>query len=195
MKLLGRHTAVFGLKGQGKSNWIQWVVHEHEAYRNTLVYDVCREHEVLDRYLPEFRSGKKARAELGNVVSSFITNNHRSLRPDLFVIEEASRVAPNGGGSPDELMDLVDLARHYGTGVMLCARRPAKIDTSLVEMADNIIVFNLRGKNDVSRLNAESPGAGDAAKELGEYEYLRIDRGREWTKHSPVKEMDTTGRL
>ena len=195
MKLLGRHTAVFGLKGQGKSNWIQWVVSDHEAYRNTLAYDVCREHAVLDRYLPEYRSGDKARAELGQVVSQFITNNHRSLRPDLFVIEEASRVAPNGGGAADELMDLVDLARHYGTGIMLCARRPAKVDTNLVEMADNIIVFNLRGKNDVKRLNNEAPGAGDAAKKLSDYEYLRIDSGREWTRHSAVPEMDTTGRL
>jgi len=195
MKVLDSHTMVFGLKKQGKSNWVQWLLKNHEAYQNTLMYDVAREHDSLNRYLPEYRKGEKARAEAGEVISHFITDNHRALRPDLLVLEEVSRLAPNSGGASDAVFDLVDLARHYGVGIMGIARRPAQVDTDLVEMADNIIVFNLRGKNDVKRLNDESPGAGDAARELDDYHYLRIDGGREWTVHSPVDEMDTTGRL
>lgn len=197
IQLLGKHTVVCGLKGAGKSNWVQHVLTERDAYRNALVYDMCREHggTGLSRYIPTHRNGKPAKVEAGEVVSRFVTSNARGLRPDLLVLEEATRYAPNGGGAPDELMDLVDLARHYGTGILAVCRRPARLDTTLVELADNILVFALRGKNDRNRLNAESPGAGDAAGELDPFHYLRIDGQRRWTEHSPVPEMDTTGKL
>lgn len=196
LNLLGKHTLVCGLKGSGKSNFMQWALAEHEAYRNHLVYDMCREHgDRLNTYTPKHRSGEKARVEAGEVVKRFVTQNARGLRPDLVFFEEATRYAPNGGGTPDEMMDLVDLARHYDTGLVALCRRPARLDTTLVELADNILVFALRGKNDKSRLNAESPGAGDAAAELPPYHFLRIGPQRRWTVHSPVPEMDTTGEL
>lgn len=195
LNLLGQHTVVCGLKRAGKSNWLQWVLKEHEAYRNALMYDMCREHGDLNRYVPKHRNGKKARVEAGEVIKRFVTENHRGVRPDLVVMEEATRYAPNGGGAPDELMDCVDLARHYGVGIVAVCRRPANLDTTLVELADNIIVFSLRGKNDRKRLNAEAPGAGDAAADLPEFHYLRIDGQRRWTVHEPVAEMDSTGQL
>lgn len=195
MKLLGKHTVVCGLKGTGKSNFLQYILTEHEAYRNALIYDVCREHGELPSYEPKYRNGEKAKAESEEVVRRFIVENDRGVRPDLFVLEEATRVAPNRGGAGDALMDLVDLARHYATGIVAVCRRPAKLDTTLVEMADNIIVFSVRGPNDRKRLNNEAPGAGDAAASLDQYHYLRIHPDRSFTVHSPVPEMDTTGEL
>ena len=186
---------IFGLRGSGKSNWLQWLLSEHEAYRNALVYDMCREHSGLDRYIPENRNGEEARTEAGEVVQRFIVDNARGLRPDLLVGEELSRYAPNGGGTPDALMDLIDLARHYNVGFIGVARRPAKVNTTLIELADNILIFRLTGKRDVKRLNNEAPGAGDAARDLDEYHYLQIDQERRYTVHSPVPEMDTTGEL
>lgn len=186
---------VFGLKGAGKSNFVQWLVLNHDAYRNHLVYDVCREHDVLDRYVPDNRSGKKARAEFGGVLERLVTDAPRELRPDLVVGEEVSRYAPNSGGTPDQLMDLVDLNRHYGVGFLGVARRPAKVDTTLVELADHIVVFAVRGKNDRRRLNEEAPGAGDAAAEMDPYEYLVISGDRTWQQYGPVPEMDTTGEI
>ena len=194
MNLIGKHTMVFGLKGAGKSNWVQYVA-GLEPYRNHLVIDVCREHDELNRYLPKHRSGEKVRAEVAGVVERFVTENDRSVRPDLLIGEEVSRYAPNSGGTPDQLLDLVDLNRHYGTGFLGVARRPAQVDTTLVELADNIIVFTVRGKNDVRRLNEEAPGAGDAAADLEQYHYLRIRGDRSWTVHAPVPEQDTTGEL
>lgn len=195
MELIGRHTMVFGLKGSGKSNFVQWVVDAHDAYRNHLVYDVCREHDVLDRYVPDHRSGKEARAEFGGVLSRLVTDAPRELRPDLVVGEEVSRYAPNSGGTPDELMDLIDLNRHYGVGFLGVARRPAQVDTTLVELADNLVVFAVRGKNDRRRLNEEAPGAGDAAADLDPYHYLQITADRRWEEFGPVPEMETTGQL
>lgn len=193
MELLGRHTVILGKRGEGKSNLVQYLL---DQYPNHLVYDICREHdrEWTNRYLPEHRSGDRARAEAGEVVKRAVTGVDRDRRPDLFVIEEASRVAPNKGGVHDAIMDLVDLGRHYDCGTLVVARRPAKIDTSLVELADNVLTFYIDGKNDVRALNSFKSGVGDMAKELDPYHFLRI-AGRDVTHHQPVPEMETTGRL
>jgi len=197
MDLFSKHTMVFGLKGAGKSNFTQWIIDDHRAYENTLVYDMCREHGNTDiaRYIPSHRSDKKAKAECAAVVEQYVTQNHRDARPDLLVIEEISRVAPNKGGTPDALLDLVDMNRHYAVGILGVARRPAQVDTNLVELADNIIVFSVRGTNDVKRLNQEAPGAGDMAADMKPYEFLRITPDRRFVKHNPVPEKDTTGKL
>lgn len=195
MRVVGKHTMVFGLKGAGKSNFVQWLLTEHESLRNALIIDVCREHQDLHRYVPEHRSGKEARAEMSEVVKRFVTENHRGLRPDVLVGEEVNRYAPNSGGTPDALLDLIDLNRHYGVGFIGIARRPAQCDTTLVELADNIIVFAVRGTNDRKRLNNEAPGAGDAAADLEPYQFLRIQGDRTFDVYSPVPEMDTTGAL
>jgi len=195
LQLLGKHTVVCGLKGAGKSNFLQWLLKENDAYQNALVYDMCREHGDLQRYIPENRNGEEARVEAGEVVQRFVTDNERGARPDLLVLEEATRYAPNGGGAPDALMDLVDLARHYDVGILAVCRRPANLDTTLVELADNLLVFPVRGKNDKKRLNDEAPGAGDAAADLDPYHFLRIDGQRRYVEHAPVPEMDSTGKL
>lgn len=196
MKLLGTHTMIFGKKKEGKSNFLQYALSQ-EKHRNALLYDVCREHEAMPdgiRYLPEYRNGEKARAELGGVIDRFVTGNDRERRPDLLVMEEVSRLAPNGGGSPDELYDVVDLNRHYGMGVVGVARRPAQVETTLVELADHIVVFYVDGPNDIRKLNNLSDGLGDAANELDKYHYI-VASGRDWQEYKPVREMDTTGEL
>lgn len=193
MELVGRHTVVLGKRGEGKSNLVQWLLSQ---VPNHLVIDVCREHDAdfVNRYLPEHRSGEEARTEAGEVVKRTVTEQDRARRPDLLVLEEASRYAPNKGGTHDSIMDAIDLGRHYGTGTLAVARRPAKIDTSIVELADTVITFYVDGKNDVRALNSFKSGVGDRAKELDPYHFLRIE-GRNVTHHQPVPEMDTTGEL
>lgn len=194
MNVLGQHTMVFGKKKEGKSNFVQWLITEHIP--NHLVYDICREHNVdgVNRYLPEHRSGEEARAEFGGVIEKLVTENDRSRRPDLVVGEEMSRTAPSGGGTHDAVWDLIDLNRHYDVGILGVARRPAQVDTTAVELADNLIVFYVDGHNDVSKLNSIKDGLGDRAAALEPYHFLRVT-GREVQKHSPVPEMDTTGEL
>lgn len=193
MRLKGRHTVILGKRGEGKSNLVQYLLSQ---VPNNLVIDVCREHnaDFVNRYIPDYRNGEEARTEAGEVVKRTVTDQSRGRRPDLVVFEEASRYCPNKGGTHDAIMEVIDLGRHLDTGTVAVARRPAKIDTSIMELADNVISFYIDGKNDVRALNAFSDGLGDMAKELDPYQFLRAE-GRQVTLHEPVEEMDTTGKL
>lgn len=194
MKLIGQHTMVLGLKGSGKSNWVQHALTQ-PRYSGHVMYDVCREHDVLNQYLPEYRRGDRAISEFDEMVTKLIVDAPRSKRPDLLGIEEASRVAPNRGKQSEALLELIDLNRHYGVGIVAVARRPAQVHTDLIELADQLVVFRLTGTNDRRRLNREAEGLGDAAADLEDYHYILVDADRSYSVHEPVDEMDTTGRL
>lgn len=193
MKLIGKHTMILGKKGEGKSNFLQYVLSQ-EQYQNHLVYDMCQEHGEQNRYLPEHRRGKEAQTEFGEVLARFVVDNDRGLRPDLFVGEEMSRIAKNKGSTPEALYELIDLNRHYGTGFIGLARRPAKVNTDLIELADNVVLMYMDGDNDVKKLNRFKSGLGDAVSDLPEYHYITVS-DRDWQVHDPVPEMDSTGRL
>lgn len=197
IEAFGRQGMVLGKKGQGKSNFVQHLLTQ-DRYRNTLVFDTNREHANtnLPRYVPKHRRGDKARAELGEVLSRYVVTDreYRDIRPDLVVLEELSRYAPSRGSMAEELGEFIDLARHYGVGLIGVARRPAQVDTDTVELADWLVIFRVDGDNDVKKLNRLSSGLGDAAADLPDYHFLVYD-GADWAVHEPVPEHDTTGAL
>lgn len=197
LEILSRHGMIYGQKGHGKSNFLQYVL-SAGPYDNTLLIDTNREHEAADvaRYVPTHRRGTEARQELGEVLSRYVVTprEYRQIRPDLVVVEEINRYAPSGGAVSDELAELVDLARHYDVGIIGVARRPASVDTDTVELADWAAIFRLSGDNDRRKLNRWVAGLGDAAADLEEYQYLVVD-GSNYRVHEPVPEMDTTGEL
>lgn len=197
IEAFGNQGVVLGKKGCGKSNFVQHLLSD-DRYRNTLIFDTCREHANtnLPRYTPTHRRGDKARAELGKVLGAYAVTDreYRDIRPDLVVLEELSRYAPSQGKMAEELGELIDLARHYGVGLIGVARRPAQIDTDTVELADWLVIFRVDGDNDVRKLNRLSSGLGDAAADLPDYHFIVYD-GAEWAVHEPVPEYDTTGKL
>jgi hypothetical protein len=197
LSMFDSHGMIYGKKGQGKSNWLQHVL-TVGPYENTLLIDTCREHANtgLTRYVPTHRRGTEARDELGAVLERYVVTpkEYREIRPDLVVVEEINRYAPNSGKVSEELAELVDLCRHYGVGIAGISRRPAQVDTDTVELADWTVVFRVTGDNDVKKLNRVEPGLGDAAKGLEDYHYLLLKDG-EYRVHAPVAEMDTTGEL
>ena len=197
IEAFGRQGMIYGKKGMGKSNFLQHML-SIDRYRNTLLFDVNREHGATNcpRYVPSHRRGDKARAELGQVLSRYVVTDRefRDIRPDLVVLEELSRYAPSKGKMADELGEFIDLARHYGVGLVGVARRPAQVDTDTVELADWSVIFRVDGDNDVRKLNRLSSGLGDAAADLPQYHFLVYD-GSDYRVHEPVPEYDTTGEL
>lgn len=189
------HIMVFGPKRSGKSNWLQYYLRHLDD--TSLLVDTVQEHgdTDLDRYVPTHRRGDKAVAELDEALTRLVTEQDRDRRPDLVAVEEISRYAPSRGAMPEALDELVDLNRHYGVGVLGVGRRPARVNADLVELADELVLFRMRGKNDKRRLEAEAEGLGDAVEDLDEYEWLRVRGDRSWEVMPPVPEMDTTGEL
>jgi predicted N-formylglutamate amidohydrolase len=188
------HTVVLGGKGSGKSNYVQAKLRE-PRHRDNLLYDTVREHGDVDginRYLPEYRRGDEATAELDGVVEKLVLDRSRDRRPAAFIIDEATRQL--GGAVPPAVGEVMDLSRHYDVGITFVARRPARLNADVVELADRLVVFAVRGKNDKRRLDEEYEGLADAVVALDEYHYAVID-GRGLTTHKPVPEQDTTAEL
>lgn len=195
LELKRKQVAVFGLKGTGKSNLLQYLLTEYPGHSGHLCYDVCQEHDSLNTYQPTHRAGDEAEAELAEVTKRMVTNLDRDRRPEIYAVEEMSRFCGSHSPPPDPVYDLVDLARHYDCGIVTVARRPAQVHSDITELADTVIVYPMAGANDRRKLNNMLSGVGDyAVDDLPEYHFIRIE-GRDWTVHSPVPEMDTTGRL
>lgn len=196
MDLRNDHTLVIGKKGMGKSNWLQYQL---DPVDRALTYDVCREHDALTRYLPEYRSGDRGRAELGEVTRSLVIGPDAEARPEVFAVEELSRYCGPHRPAPEPIMDVVDLHRHYSTGetglgFVGVTRRPSQVHTDVVELADRLVAFRLTGRSDKRRLDDVIDGLGEAVGDLGKYEYVVADVDG-FEVHEPVPEMDTTGEL
>lgn len=187
------HTVILGGKGSGKSNYVQQKLGE-ERHAGNLLYDTVREHDVdgINRYIPSHRRGDEATVELDGVTEKLILERARERRPDVFVIDEATRQL--GGSVPPAIGEVMDLSRHYGVGITFVARRPARLNADVVELADRLVVFAVRGKNDKRRLDEEYEGLADAVVGLDQYEYAVVD-DRGLTTHEPVPEGDTTAEL
>lgn len=192
--LIGSSTAVYGLKGTGKSNFVQYIL-SRPRYSAHLMVDVCREHDKLKRYIMEHRRGEEAEAELNQVLRRTVTDNDRSMRPEVVAVEEVSRFCSARKQPPEQLYELIDLARHYGVGLVTIARRPAQVHSDLTELADNIIFFKLKGENDKRKLNNMVAGLGDRVADLGDYEFIRLTPDYEVIEYDPVPELSTTGEL
>ena len=195
----GQQVVVAGHRGAGKSTWIQHVADVLGS--GVVFYDMNREHEHFDRYVPDHRRGDEMDAEADGVIGRLVVDNDPARRPGAVVLEEANRYVPNRGNIPESVGELVDLGRHYetaitdGVSVFYVTRRPAQLDADVMELADYLVVYRVRGKNDVKRLNDEAPGLGDAARELDDYHYLLVRPDRSWVRMAPVPEGDTTGSL
>jgi len=194
MNLKRNATAIFGLKGTGKSNIVQYLL-SRERYRAHLIHDLCREHDTLKRYVPQYRRGDEANEELDQAIERMVVGQKRNMRPEIVAIEEISRFCSPQKAPPNAVYELIDQLRHYDVGLITIARRPAQVHSDVYELADNIIFFRLTGKNDYRTLNKIVDGLGDVVRNLPDYHFVRVTGDRRVFVHSPVPEMDTTGRL
>lgn len=177
--------ATFGLKGTGKSTFINGLAEQFGA--KVLVYDTLGEvppEAVYYSYQPRIRNSI---SELETVIMSIKDTGQY----ELFIIDECNRFAPSKPAPlPPELSDLNDQNRHYGLSVGYIARRPVQLNQDLTELSDYIFVFRLKGNRDIKYLNDLSGGLGDTVLKLKEFQFVVVMPDRSYFISNPIKPSD-----
>ena len=98
-------------------------------------------------------------------------------RPKIIAIDESNRFFRGSHAALDpRMIDLNDSVRHYpyNIGLIFIARRPTQLHPDIVSLADNVICFQLSGKNDVQYLNDLYIGMGDEVQKLKKYQAILL---------------------
>ena len=182
----GKQFIVCGLRGAGKTVFCKKML---EAEPNHLIFDMLNEYSVSEgfkKYVPDAKfSGDTLNAEFDLFMQKAVFPIKNKL--GMLIIEESNRVIPNKLVMPHSVGDLTDLGRHYGIKVGYITRRPVQLNTTVVELTDYMIIFSLKGKNDIQYLNSINNGLGDAVAELKDHQYVFVNPNREWEVCAPLK--------
>lgn len=184
-----KRVVVFGLQGSGKSYFTKKLLESPGNKKlKPLIVDPLKEYNTGTVYRPTYRSYEKGLPEINKLIQERLIKPYEANRTHhyLFVIDEANRYAPNKKPLSSELSYLNDFSRHMKLATLYVARRPTQLNTDLVELAHNIIIFNLSGKNDAQYLEDLSYGLGYEVKNLRKHEFMFVDERREYTKCKPI---------
>jgi DNA helicase HerA-like ATPase len=101
-----------------------------------------------------------------------------------------NRYCPNKIPLPDAIGNLSDNHAHMrnreGVSVVYITRRPADLNTNLIETSHIIVIFRLSGKNDIMYLENLHKGLGDEIRNLKDYEYIILDNTKGSYKKFPA---------
>ncbi len=180
--LQGKGFAILGLRGTGKTYLAKYLLKQNPR---SIVYDVLHEYQGLNRYIVEYRqAGKMALQELNLFIGKVVIN---SGKIKLFVLEEANRYCPpKPSPLPLEILELNDFGRHFGVSFGVIARRPTQLHSDLIELADYLFIFQLKGKNDILYLNSLAQGLGDAVLSLPQYQFVIVYPNHTFQVHEAV---------
>jgi hypothetical protein len=187
--ITNKRFVIFGLQGSGKTELAKKVL-KSVPVNTYLVYDVHHEYKGFTRYLAANRQVDRRKdndpgiEELNAIVQHVVIDSGK-IR--LFVLDEANRFCPNHFPLPASILVLNDDQRHDKIAVGFVARRPAQLNTDLVELAHYIFVFRLTGRNDFQFLEDTAEGLGEAVKSLNDYEFCVVGPDRRFKVHEPLK--------
>lgn len=193
LEILNKTTSVFGLKGSGKTFFTRWLLNQYaEKGSKSLVvdmthHDFLKMHARVDRYLPEHvQYTPESIREANDFLNKLILSPPRKLYK-ILAIDESNRWHPQGRPLPSASAKLNDENRHVPVGVIHIARRPVQLNTNIVELSDNLVIFNLKGVNDIRYLNELSDGLGDLVCKLKPYCFVIVDSNRNYFEHQPIE--------
>ena len=184
--ITNKRFVILGLQGSGKTVLAKNFL---KSVKDSIVYDIHHEYVGINRYLAEHRQvhaykpNDPALMELNNFVSQIVINSGQ-IR--LFVLDEANRFCPNHRPLPSSILNLNDDQRHDRIAFGTIARRPAQLNTDLVELAHYLFIFRLPGKNDYIYLEELASGLGDAVQALQDYHFVIVNQNRRFTIHKPM---------
>ena len=175
---------VFGLRGSGKSYFMHYLAARVGA--KCLVFDTLGEIKgdiTFDVISPANRYNA---GEL-EVICRWVMAGAGGRKYTMFCIDEANRFCPpKPTPLPQAVADLNDWQRHERITTGYIARRPVQLNQDLIELAEYLFVFNLKGKSDVGYLESISAGLGEAVFSLAPWHFVCVDPNRNYTVYPPV---------
>lgn len=187
LNLESKRLAIFGLPGEGKSNFLHFLAQQYES--GAFIYDTMHEYPTnasFDVYRPRDRYSVP---ELERVLKVII----KLKRYKLVAIDEANRFCPSKPAPlPQTVAEINDCCRHpeYGNFTpVYIARRPTQLNQDLTELCHYLVLFHLKGKNDIDYLESFAQGLGQAVFTLPPFHFLLVDAKRDWQLCKPVPEM------
>jgi len=190
INLESKRLCIFGLPGEGKSNLLCWLISRYGS--RAFIYDTMHEYpddQPFDVYRPADRYSVP---EMEKVLKLVVKLAGRK-RYKLVAIDEASRFAPSKPHPlPQILGEINDCCRHIeynNLTPVFIARRPTQLNQDLTELAHYLIIFNLKGKNDIDYLESFAAGLGEVVFHLKPFHFVLVNQRREFTIFNPVPEM------
>jgi hypothetical protein len=181
--LKDKRFVILGLQGSGKTVLAKDILSHH---KDSFVYDTLNEYKGFNRYVPKHRSyTPEALRELDRSIQKYVIN--RRDKVSLFIIDEANRYCPNRRLLPNIVGYLNDFNRHLHLSFGIIARRPAQLNTDLMELAHYLFIYRLVGKNDLDYLSGVVEGLDDIVRTLKPYHYVVVDENRNYVVAKPVK--------
>lgn len=181
MKVFKKTTCIFGLRGSGKTTLGESLADEFGD--KAIIYDTVKEYPAAKAYTLYRPHDANSLPEFVSFLNKYIRNtppDERFKKYDLLIIDEGNRFA-RGNNVPlhPVLVDLNDQLRHppYEIGVVWIARRPTQLNPDIIGLADNVICFQLTGKNDIQYLNDLKRGFGDEVAELKKFHAILFNEG------------------
>lgn len=183
--------SIFGLHETGKTHMAK---HIAENY-STAVFDVLGEYDETKYDIWEVQNDgyPEVQQEFDSFLE-FLRNQKAQDNGDwdMLICDEASTVHPNKKSMPSTMNNFLNYYRHpveekgWDMGGIFLARRPARVNTNIVELSRYLFIFRVTGKNDVKYLNSISSGLGDMAKDLEGHEFILVNPNRTYKKMNPI---------
>lgn len=187
---------IIGLHETGKTHLAKEIADNYE----TAVFDVLHEYDEknFDVWRPPSDTYPDIQEDFDEFLE-YLRNKKESGKGDweMLICDETSTVHPNKKSMPTVMNNFLNYYRHsvdekgWDMGGIFIARRPARMNTNIVELSRYIIVFRVTGKNDVKYLNQISDGLGDEASKLGEgdrpdHEFILVNPDRTYKVLDPI---------
>ena len=169
-----------GIRGSGKTVLARYIASLHP--KEVLVYDPLDEwpeYDVLQPRKLQYPSAAEEFAVMIQKAKLFDPSKHNYR---LLVVDEAVRIVPAQRTLHPVIARLNAEHRHIPLAIVWIAQRPRMIHTSVVDLADHLMIFRLPGGADHRFLEDTSRGLGTEIAALKKYHFVYVDQDRQfWT--------------
>lgn len=184
---------IVGLQGSGKTFYAKNLIKEHLKTNKgrVLVLDIMEEYKPTgktDVFRPKNKGMPLKEAEI--CLKTMINEPKRLLGKcaySLLVIDETGQYYPNKSILPPEFSLINHTMRHIPIRLVCITRRISQIHTDLSELASEMVIFRQTGFNDIRRLNEIAAGLGEAASELKDHRYIKVNSDRTYSINEPIQ--------